>query len=285
MIMSSDSTRTRSLRPLALPSLLLAVGGVGAYLRNRFQDTQVFWPERYPHGSWQPATYGLKARDAFFLTKDGLRLHAWWIPRAKARGTVLYCHGNNGNITTRVSALLQLSGMGLNVFAFDYRGYGRSEGKPSEAGLFLDVEAAHDHLCGPLSQAASSIVLFGHSLGGAVAIEAARRREAAGLVVQSSFTQLRDIARSVVPWSPLGLIARNQFRSLSKVDSIAIPKLFVHGSDDPTVPVEMGRRLFERAAEPKEWLEVPRAGHHDLHRFGGLRYRWRLQRFFRRCLS
>ena len=148
-----------------------------------------------------------------------------------------------------VSNFRELGRMGFNVLAFDYRGYGRSDGEPSEAGLFRDVRAAYAHLCGPLAQEARSVVLFGHSLGGAVAIEAALHCEVAGLVVQSSFTHIRDMARSVMPWGT-SLIARNQFRSLGKVGRIGVPKLFVHGSDDPTVPVAMGRRLFDAAADP-----------------------------------
>ena len=171
----------------------------------------------------------------------------------------------------------------MNVFAFDYRGYGRSEGEPSEDGLFRDVRAAYDQLTGPLCQLPGSVVLFGHSLGGAVAIDAALHREVAGLVVQSSFTQMRDMARTVMPWGPLGFIARNEFRSIAKVGLIEAPKLFIHGTDDPTVPLEMGRRLFEAAADPKDWYEIARGGHNDVYRQGGLRYFWRLQRFFRQC--
>ena len=284
--MSSVSTSNApNLRPLAWPSLALTVGGIGAYLLNRVQHSQVFCPARYPHGIWQPAAYGLPAEDVFFDNADGLKLHAWWVPRPKARGTVLYCHGNNGNITTRIGVYGQLRRMGLNVFAFDYRGYGRSAGQPSEAGVFQDVRAAYDYLTGTLAQSPASVLLFGHSLGGAVAVDAALHRQVAGLIVQSSFTQVRDMIRTLFPRSPLFLVARNQFRSLSKVARIEVPKLFIHGGDDPTVPIELGRKLFAGAAEPKDWYEIPRAGHHDLYRHGGLRYFWRVQRFCRRCLS
>jgi hypothetical protein len=275
----------KRLRTLALPSLLLAAGGAGAYLRGRFQKSQVFSPQRYPNGVWQPAEFGVPAEDVFFETDDGVKLHAWWVPRKKARGTVLYCHGNSGNITNRIDAFAQFGRLHMNVFAFDYRGYGRSEGEPSEDGLFRDVRAAYDEVTGPLSQHPESVVLFGHSLGGAVAIDAALHRDVAGVVIQSSFTQIRDMARTVMPWGPLGLIARNEFRSIAKVGLIEVPKLFIHGADDPTVPLEMGRRLFEAAAEPKEWHEIARAGHNDVYRQGGLRYFWRLQRFFRKCLK
>jgi pimeloyl-ACP methyl ester carboxylesterase len=181
--------------------------------------------------------------------------------------------------------LLNLRRLGVNLFAFDYRGYGRSEGVPTEAGVYRDVRAAWDHLVARRGQTPKSILLFGHSLGGAIAIDGALHREVAGLVVQSSFTQVRDMARTIYPSIPLHLIARNQFKSLEKVPRLRMPKLFIHGSVDPTVPIEHGRRLFAAAADPKEWYEVPRAGHSELHRSGGLRYYGRLQRFGRLCLS
>jgi fermentation-respiration switch protein FrsA (DUF1100 family) len=284
-IMTLSITGERSLRQLSWPSLVLLAGGAGAYLRNRLQSYHLFAPQRYPHGIWEPATYGLEAQDVWFETDDGVRLHAWWVPRKKARGSVLYCHGNNGNISTRIEALQQLHRLGLNVLAFDYRGYGRSEGSPSEEGLYRDVRGAYRHLAEELGQPGRSILLFGHSLGGAVAIDAAQSLEVAGLIVQSSFTHVRGMARSLFPRSPMFLIARNQFRSLDKIPHIEGPKLFIHGTDDPTVPVEMGREMFERANGPKEWFEVPRGGHNDLFRQGGWRYFRRLQRFCRQCLS
>jgi fermentation-respiration switch protein FrsA (DUF1100 family) len=271
---------------IALPSIaLVAGGGLSAYARNRFQTSHLFAPDRYPLGFWNPEAHGLPAEDDWFESEDGAKLHGWWIPHPAAWGTILYCHGNNGNITNRIEALSNLRRLGVNLFAFDYRGYGRSEGEPTEAGLYRDVRAAFDHLLAARGESPKSILLFGHSLGGAVAIDAAVNRPAAGLVVQSSFTQVRDMARTIYPGVPLHLIARNQFRSIEKVRLLAMPKLFIHGTADATVPIDHGRRLFAAASEPKEWYEVPRAGHSELHRHGGLRYYGRLQRFGRLCLS
>jgi uncharacterized protein len=271
---------------LAIPSIaLVAGGGIGAIAFNKFQMAHTFAPDRYPIGFWSPESHGLPVEDAWFEAEDGARLHGWWIPHPMAWGTVLYCHGNNGNITNRISVLQDLRRLGLNLFAFDYRGYGRSEGEPSEEGLYRDVRAAWDHLIAERGQRPASLLLFGHSLGGAVAIDGALQREVAGLVVQSSFTQVRDMARTIYPGIPLHLLARNQFRSIEKVKRLTMPKLFIHGTEDPTVPLELGQRLYETAAAPKEWYEVPRAGHSELHRHGGLRYYGRLQRFGRLCLS
>jgi fermentation-respiration switch protein FrsA (DUF1100 family) len=270
---------------LALPSIaLVAGGGLSAYARNRFQTSHLFAPDPYPLGFWNPEAHGLPAEDDWFEAEDGARLHGWWIPDPTAWGTLLYCHGNNGNITNRIETLQHLQRLGLNLFAFDYRGYGRSEGVPTEAGLYRDVRAAWDHLVAHRDVRPKSMLLFGHSLGGAVAIDGALHREVGGLVVQASFTQVRDMARTIYPGVPLHLIARNQFKSIEKVGRLLMPKLFIHGSEDPTVPVDHGRRLFDAAASPKEWYEVPRAGHSELHRHGGLRYYGRLQRFGRLCL-
>ncbi|MDX1383069.1 MAG: alpha/beta hydrolase, partial [Thermoanaerobaculia bacterium] len=193
--------------------------------------------------------------------------------------------GNNGNVSHRIAALLDLRRLKLDVLAFDYRGYGRSEGEPTEDGVYRDVRAALDFLVDTLEVEPSRIILFGHSLGGAIAIEGARHTDVAGLVVQSSFTHIRDMVKVLYPGTPLYLIARNQFRSLDKVPELEMPKLFVHGGDDPTIPLVLGRRLFEHAAAPKEWFEVPRAGHNDVFRHGGMRYGWRMQRFVQRCLG
>ena len=271
---------------VALPSIAVAASGsIGAYVRNRVQTAHLFAPDRYPIGYWNPSAHGLEVEDAWFEAEDGAKLHGWWIEHPWAWGTVLYCHGNNGNVTNRIGVLLHLRRLGVNIFAFDYRGYGRSEGIPDEQGLYRDVRAAWDYLSGEKGQRPGSILLFGHSLGGAVAIDCALHRPVAGLVVQSSFTQVRDMARTIYPGVPLHFIARNQFRSIEKVERLEMPKLFIHGSADPTVPRELGRMLYQRAAAPKEWYEVARAGHSELHRHGGLRYYGRLQRFARLCLS
>lgn len=279
------STALRGLRivGVALPSLAVA-GGLG-YLRNRFQHRRLFVPDRFPNGIWDPAPFGLPAEDIWFRAADGVELHGWWIAHPRARATVLFCHGNTGSIAHQIGFLRHLRRLRLNLFAFDYRGYGRSDGVPREKGLYADVRAAYDHLTSVLGQPWQRIVLFGHSLGGAIAIECALERPAAGLVVQSSFTDVRDAARAVFPSLPFHLAARNQFRSVEKVQRLALPKLFIHGSADGTVPLELGRRLHAAAAEPKELYVVPHAGHNDVFRHGGFRYLRRLRRFRDGCLA
>ena len=278
-------SKGEKLRRFTWPTLAVA-GGVGAlgYLRNRWQRQKLFGPHRHVDDERDPATLGLQVEDRFFAADAGVELHGWWIPRRRARGTVLYCHGSSGSIAHHSEPLAALARLSINLFAFDYRGYGRSTGEPSEAGLFRDARAAWDHLVEQLGVRPEEIVLFGHSLGGAVAIDCALDRPAAGLVVESTFTQVRDMARANYPRLPLHLLARNQFRSIHKVGRLNLPKLFIHGSADVRVPPELGRRLYEAAAAPKELYLVPGAGHNDLHRHGGSRYLRRISRFRRRCL-
>jgi hypothetical protein len=274
-----------------LVALLGGVGGIGAlgYLRGRYQRNTLYMPDRLPEGigggiegaGGEP----LSAEDVWFETPDGVRLHGWWIADPQPRGTILYCHGSSGSIAHRADVFRRLARLRMNLFAFDYRGYGRSAGVPSERGLYTDVRAAYDHLAGELAQSPERIVLFGHSLGGAVAIEAATERVAAGLVVEASFTDLKDMARTLYPQVPLHWICRNEFRSMEKVAELALPKLFIHGTADTTVPLAVGRKLYAVAAEPKELYLVAGAGHNDVHVHGGEAYLHRLERFTRLCLG
>ena len=283
-------TRLSEMAPW-IAALLGSVGGIGAlgYLRGRYQHNSLFLPDEMPRGGVPDASPdGLATEDVWFESGPpgrAVRLHGWWMEHPKAAGTVLYCHGSSGTIAHRVGVFRQLRQVRVNVFAFDYRGYGQSEGVPSERGLLTDVRAAYDHLVGPLGRSPEEIFLFGHSLGGAVAIDAALDRPAAGLVVQSSFTDLKDMARALYPKVPLHLITRNGFRSIEKVARLTLPKLFILATDDPTVPASVSRRLYEAAAPPKDLFEVKSDGHNDVHLQGGRKYVRRLRKFRDSCLS
>lgn len=284
-LMKADQQQNR-LRKLGLP-LLAAAGTIGAmaYARNKVQARMLFAPDR-PTGQEVVANdFELPAEDRWFRSFGGVELHGWWIPQPRATATVLYCHGRHGHLGQRLRVLRHLTRLPINLFAFDYRGFGRSEGMPSELGLFRDVRAAFEHLTGALAQTPSRVVLFGHSLGGAIAIDAAQDLPAAGLVVESSFTDVRDMARALFPRLPMHWLARNQFRSIDKVARIRLPKLFIHGGRDELVPYRMGTELFERAVEPKEFLAIERAGHNDVYLRGGSRYLAALEAFFARCVG
>lgn len=281
-----DGFRLSEMAPW-LVALLGGIGGIGAlgYLRGRYQHNSLYGPDRPPEGVEPADGSELTTQDVWFEAPDGVRLHGWWIVHPEAQGSILYCHGSSGSIVHRVDVFRRLARLRMNVFAFDYRGYGQSGGVPSERGLYTDVRAAYDYLTGPLEQSPGRLLLFGHSLGGAVAIDAALDRPAAGLVVEASFTDLKDMARTLYPQLPLHWVCRNEFRSVEKVATLTLPKLFVQGTADATVPLSVGRRLFDAAAEPKELYLVERAAHNDLHVHGGDAYLHRLARFARLCFA
>ena len=263
------------------------VGGLGLadYLFRRFQHRQTFGPTRFPQGSWNPHRHGVPVQNVLFPSEDGVRLHGWWLRRPEARGTVLYFHGSGGHLGEHVEVLQSLSRLPVHLFAFDYRGYGRSEGKPSEEGLYRDGRAALRHLTGELEQRPETVLLYGHSLGGAVAIDTALHLPAAGLVVQSSFTDVKGMARALFPSLPLHWVARNGFRSIDKMGRLELPKLFVHGTADTKVPPRHSRALYEAAEEPKDLLLVEGADHGDVPHRGGLAYLERLERFLEECVG
>jgi fermentation-respiration switch protein FrsA (DUF1100 family) len=197
-------------------------------------------------------------------TADGERLHAWWVPaRAPSLAHVLLCHGNAGNVGDRVAHLELLSAAGLDVLAFDYRGYGRSTGRPSERGLHLDARAARDALLGRDGVEPSRVIYLGESLGGAVALALALELPPSGLILQSAFTSVRDMARLHYPLIPPALVP-DAYPSLRLITALPAPLLVLHGARDAIVPVMHGEALFEAAPGPKRMHVFPGAGHNDL---------------------
>jgi uncharacterized protein len=197
-------------------------------------------------------------------TADGERLHAWWVPaRAPSLAHVLLCHGNAGNVGDRVAHLELLSAAGLDVLAFDYRGYGRSTGRPSERGLHLDARAARDALLGRDGVEPSRVIYLGESLGGAVALALALELPPSGLILQSAFTSVRDMARLHYPLIPPALVP-DAYPSLRLITALRAPLLVLHGARDAIVPVMHGEALFEAAPGPKRMHVFPGAGHNDL---------------------
>jgi fermentation-respiration switch protein FrsA (DUF1100 family) len=219
------------------------------------QGRLIYFPSRGYAAT--PADVGLAFEDLTLTTSDGVGIAAWYVPCEAAKGTLIFAHGNGGNIADRLHAVKLLHGMGMNVLIFDYRGYGRSEGRPTESGTYEDAAAAWRYLTENRGQSPERIVLFGESLGGAVAIETARRYRPAALVVESTFTSLVDVGRLHYPLLPVRLLLRYRYDSIDKVGAITCPKLFIHGRDDTLVPLDNARRLFEAAAKPKQFLETP----------------------------
>lgn len=236
----------------ALPALWL--------LLRTFERHQMYYPTRPLEAT--PDQAGMEYEDLHLTASDGVRLHGWWVPAEADRGTVLFCHGNAGNISHRLDSVAVFHRLGLNVLIFDYRGFGHSEGTPDEEGTYRDAEAAYRYLREERGIGPDRIVIFGRSLGGAVAIELAGRVEAAGLIGESTFTSTVEMGKLIYPFLPIRLMVRNRYDSLSKVGNLKLPALFIHSPDDELVPFDHGRRLYLAAAAPKEFLSL-RGGHGD----------------------
>jgi fermentation-respiration switch protein FrsA (DUF1100 family) len=209
-----------------------------------------------------PSSAGLAYQKLEFTSGDGNTVHGWYVPHDSARFTLLFCHGNAGNIANRVESLAQFHRLGLAVLIFDYRGYGKSPGTPSEDGLYADARAAYAYLAGQLGTSPQDIILFGRSLGGAVAVQLAAEKPCAALIVESTFTRMADIASYHYPYLPVRLLLRYDFNAVGTIKELTMPKLFVHSSDDDIVPYKFGRALFSAAPEPKQFLDI-RGLHND----------------------
>jgi hypothetical protein len=208
-----------------------------------------------------PTQLGMPMEDVQLTTQDGVRLHGWWIPREESRGAVLFLHGNGGNISYCLLQAAALWEMGLDVFLLDYRGYGNSEGTPSETGTYLDAEAAYDYLAKERNVPAERLLLFGQSLGGAVAVELAGRRPAAGLITEATFSSLADIAAPIYWWLPVRLLLRSRYESKAKIGKLQLPILLLHSKSDELVSYDHAQRLLKAAGEGAR--HVPTAGGHN----------------------
>jgi hypothetical protein len=236
----------------------------------------IFYPEVRLVGT--PGDVALAYEDARFPATDGVRLHGWWVPGPRPE-TILWMHGNAGNISHRLENLRLLHDrVGASVILFDYRGYGASAGTPSERGLYADAAGALAYLRGRADVQADRIVYFGRSLGAAVAVELALRAPPRGLILETAFTSVRGMAAEMLP-SPLAALVPPSFDSLTKIGAVRCPILFVHGDRDEVVPYAQGRRLFDAARAPKSFVTLPGAGHNDTYLVGGDHYFRRLGEF------
>lgn len=225
-------------------------------------ETFLFHPRKYVESEWPAPDPTIE--DAWFTTPDGLRLHGWFAGADRPRAVVLYAEGNAGNIAGRRSVLrLFRERMGASVLIFDYRGYGRSEGTPTEEGVLVDARAARHWLAGRAGVPQAEIVLVGHSLGGGVMVDLAARDGARGLVLENTFTSPIDVAARNLPAWLAPLLPASRLDSLAKIADYHGPLLQTHGDADEVVPFDLGRRLFDRANESKRFVRVPRGGHND----------------------
>ena len=243
---------------------------------------QIFYPVRGIEMT--PDRVGLRYEDVFFESEDGVRLNGWFIEADSSRGVVLFCHGNAGNISHRFDTIIILTRMDLDVFIFDYRGYGRSSGFMTERGAYLDALAAYDHLVKVKRIEPARILLFGRSIGGNIAIDLAAKVDATCLISEAAFTSIEDMARSIYGVRPPRWLLSNHFDAVSRMKNVKIPKLIIHSADDEIVPFSQGRVLFDAAAEPKEFFELT-GSHNEAFLRTGRRYSEILMRFIDQHLA
>ena len=259
---------------LRVAGILLAVYvaiGLTARYTNLIDRYFIFFPEK--ELVQDPGDRDLDFEDVSFSTSDGVRLHGWFVP-GSSETTLLWFHGNGGNISHRVDNIAELHArLGVGVFIFDYRGYGRSEGTPSEQGIYLDAEAALAYLGSRRDLDLTRLVLFGRSLGCAVAAEMAVNHEFLAVVLESPFTSIAAMAKRHYPLLPgIGLFFRNRYDTLSKVKEVLVPVMVLHGDRDEIAPFDMGHEVFDAANPPKRFYTIKGAGHNDTYVVGGEDY-------------
>ncbi|MCA8921638.1 MAG: alpha/beta hydrolase [Planctomycetes bacterium] len=277
-------TATRRKR-LLLGGLVLSLGAAALFgVLMLFEGSLIFFPSPFPTAGWPPQEPGVTLRELTLTAEDGQSLHAVYGSAPEAdptRPVLLFCHGNAGNLADRYFMLRELVPF-ADVLLFDYRGYGKNTGSPSESGLYADAQAAWSWLTTEQGVAPSRIVLLGRSLGGGPAAELATRVPAAGLILDSTFTSIPAMAKRLSPWIP-GFLVRTKFDTLSKLPRITCPVLVIHSKADEVIPFAMGKALYETASEPKTWLELEGAGHNETLHVGGQRYLAALRDFSRAC--
>ncbi|HXG53288.1 MAG TPA: alpha/beta hydrolase [candidate division Zixibacteria bacterium] len=257
---------------------LVALAALGCSLEERF----IFFP--YAEISETPSRYGVSFEDVYFRTEDGLTLNGWFAPYPRASVTLLWFHGNAGNIGHRSEQLKLLHDrIRTHIFIFDYRGYGRSEGSPSEEGTYRDAAAALGHLRSRMEVDPERIVFFGQSLGAAVATELAARESCMALILEAPFTSIRDMAEAALPLLPIGSLLRTRYETVRRIREVRAPVLVLHGELDEVVPFAQGRRVFEAAPEPKTFHAIRGSRHNDAYVTGGEAYLASLKDFIDRA--
>ncbi|WP_197722088.1 alpha/beta hydrolase [Sulfuriflexus mobilis] len=231
--------------------LVLLLVNVWMYFQ---QPAMTFYPYRQFYQT--PSDWGLAYEDVSLTTPDGTRLHGWYLPREGAQRALLFMHGNGGNISHRGDSLAIFHRLGFNIFIFDYRGYGRSEGVPGEQGLYEDAAAAWQYLVEQRGFAGEDIVLFGRSLGASVAAKLAAEVGPAGLILESSFSSARDMAQSVLPLLSRLVVMRYRFDTAAYVRRVTCPVLVAHSPDDDIIPFELGQAVYAAANQPKIFLTM-----------------------------
>lgn len=261
---TTDGVSRRSLlRMVRSVSLILCgsyVGVMGVLLF--LENSLVFHPTKEKQ-DWEPPP-APEVQDVHLKSRDGTAIHAWWWPTPAASGAILYCHGNAGNLSHRGPSIGKLRELlGESVLIFDYPGYGKSGGKPTEQGCYAAAEAAYDWLVADRKIAPTNIIIYGGSLGGGVAVELAARREHRALVLMKTFTSAPDVGHCMYPWLPVRWLMRNRFDSLGKIGNCRKPVFVAHGTADSLIPFKLGKQLYEAANEPKMFFQIDGGDHNS----------------------
>lgn len=227
------------------------VFGITIYFMQR---SFLYYPVRDIY--YTPGDLGLNFEKVIFKSADGLRLNGWYVPSGKSGFTILFCHGNGGNMMHCLDSVKFFNELGLNFFIFDYRGYGGSEGRPSEEGTYLDAEAAYKWLTEKKKIRAEDIIVFGWSLGGSIAAKLAGEARVKALVIESSFTSYVDIGRKFYPYMPVRWFAEFNYNTIGYIKRVSCPVMIIHSRNDEIVPFEFGIELYKAANEPKEFVEI-----------------------------
>ena len=231
-----------------------------------------------------PAVIGLEYEQVTLTTADGIELDGWFIASQSPGPTLLFFHGNAGNISHRLDSIHIFHELGLNVFIFDYRGYGRSTGKPSERGVYRDAESAWHYLTVRRAITPSRIILFGRSLGGAITAWLAARTNPGAVIIESTFTSVPDMAAKLYPLVPVRLLARLEFNALDVMHDITSPVLIIHSREDEIIPFDHGQALYQKAPSPKDFIELS-GGHNDGFILSGNIYVQGLKRFLTKSFN
>jgi fermentation-respiration switch protein FrsA (DUF1100 family) len=224
-----------------------------------FQGKAIYRPTRTVRQT--PRDIGLDYEEVELIARDGTRITGWYVPARQGHKTLIFCHGNAGNISQRLYKIAIFHGLGQNCLIFDYRGYGKSEGKPSEKGTYLDAEAAYEWLRNVKGAEAADIVVYGESLGGSIAANLAAASECGGLILEGAFTSFPALAKRLVPYMPALLMSEYKYDTGAAVENVRCPVLVIHSKDDEMIPLDFGKELFMRAGEPRRYVEI--RGSHD----------------------
>ncbi len=262
----------RKLIIASLRVIAIALAGFCLYLMWR-EPKLIYYPDRTPFITPAGIT------DLNLTASDSVPIHGWFIPAPAAKVTVLFLHGNAGNLWNRRAKIAILLDAGAEVCAIDYRGYGRSGGTPSEAGTYRDARAAYDYLTKTLNRAPRNIVVYGESLGSAVAVELATHVPVGGVIIEEAFTSVAEVGQKLFPLLPVRWIVRNRYDTIHKMDRLSAPLLIFHSRHDEMFPLQYAERLLAAAPEPKQLVEL-HGGHNDAFWQSRAIYRQALWQFF-----